>query len=53
MKLDVNSDWEDFEELPIKQKLVKKKSKNFDPEQKDKDKKDTKRRKRETDENIR
>jgi hypothetical protein len=53
MKLDVNTDWEDFEELPSKQKLVKKKTKNFDAEKVDKEKKITHRRKRDTDENIR
>jgi hypothetical protein len=53
MKLDVNTDWEDFEELPSKQKLKKKNNKVLDSEKPDREKKSTHRRRRESDENIR
>lgn len=52
MKLDVNSDWEDYEELPAKQKLVKKKTKDFDAGKPEKDKK-PKRRRKDLNEDIR
>jgi hypothetical protein len=53
MKLDVNNtDWEEFEELPTKQKLVKKKTKDFEAEKASKMKKPNNRRKKDFNEDI-